>query len=100
MVDMMDAVFREHGRDVDLWQRLDGLGLVRLTGAEDSGGSGAGWFEAAELVSAAVRHGVRIPLAEHDLLAGAVLDAAGVPCDGAVLTVCMLDDRGEAAAVP
>jgi acyl-CoA dehydrogenase len=100
LADMMDAVFLEHGRDGDLWQRLDRLGLVRLTGAEDSGGSGAGWFEAAELLSAAARHGVRIPLAEHDLLACGVLEAAGMPCDDAVRTVCMLDERGEAAAVP
>ncbi len=97
---MMDAVFTEHGQDADLWQRLDGLGLVRLTGAEDTGGSGAGWHEAAELLSAAVRHGVRIPLAEHDLLACWVLDAAGIPCDGAVRTVCVLDERGEASATP
>ena len=40
------------------------------------GGSGAGWYEAAELLAAAVRHGVRIPLAEHDLLACWLLEAA------------------------
>ncbi|PRC48015.1 acyl-CoA dehydrogenase, partial [Mycobacterium sp. ITM-2017-0098] len=100
LADMMEAVFTEHGHDADLWQRLDGLGLVRLTGAEESGGSGAGWYEAAELLSAAVRHGVRIPLAEHDLLACAALEAAGIACDGAVRTVCLLDERGEATAVP
>ena len=100
LADMMDAVFSEHGHDADLWQRLDGLGLVRLTGAEESGGSGAGWHEAAELLSAAVRHGVRIPLAEHDLLACWFLDAAGIPCDGAIRTVCLLDEHGEAATVP
>lgn len=100
LADMMDAVFAEHGRDTDLWGRLDGLGLVRLTGSEDSGGSGASWREAAELLSAAVRHAVRIPLAEHDLLACPVLDAVGVPCDGAPRTVCLLDGRGHADAVP
>jgi acyl-CoA dehydrogenase len=100
LADMMDAVFAEHGRDADLWQRLDGLGLVRLTGAEASGGSGAGWYEAAGLLTAAVRHGVRIPLAEHDLLACWFLDAVGIPCDGAVRTVCLVDDNGAAAAVP
>lgn len=42
--------------DRDLWQRLDSLGLVRLTGAECDGGSGAGWAEAAELIAATVRH--------------------------------------------
>lgn len=100
LAEMMDAVFAEHGRDADVWRRLDELGLVRLTGAENSGGSGAGWMEAAELLSAAVRHGVRIPLAEHDLLACWLLDAAGVACDPATRTVCVLDERGVATAVP
>ncbi|MDA2890138.1 acyl-CoA/acyl-ACP dehydrogenase [Mycolicibacterium sp. BiH015] len=97
---MMDAVFAEHGRDADVWRRLDELGLVRLTGAENSGGSGAGWMEAAELLSAAVRHGARIPLAEHDLLACWLLDSVGVPCDAATRTVCVLDERGVGTAVP
>ncbi len=100
LAEMMDAVFAEHGRDADVWRRLDELGLVRLTGAEDSGGSGAGWMEAAELLSAAVRHGVRIPLAEHDLLACWLLDSVGVACDQATRTVCVLDERGVATAVP
>lgn len=100
LAEMMDAVFAEHGRDAELWRRLDELGLIRLTGAEDSGGSGAGWIEAAELLSAAVRHGVRIPLAEHDLLACWLLEAAGVGCDTATRTVCVFDERGLASDVP
>ena len=110
LVELMDAVFAEYRetrspagtleRDADLWGRLDDLGLVRLTGAEHSGGSGAGWYEAAELLAAAVRHGVRIPLAEHDLLACWLLDANGMPSDGAVRTVCLLDDHGVAKGVP
>lgn len=115
LTDMMDAVFAEYRttqppgaalagkpaqRDTELWRRLDDLGLVRLTGAEQSGGSGAGWYEAAELLGAAVRHGVRIPLAEHDLLACWLLDVAGIPGDRAMRTVCLLDDQGVAAAVP
>jgi acyl-CoA dehydrogenase len=110
VVDMMGAVFAEYrethppaarvNRDAELWRSLDDLGLVRLTGAEQAGGSGAGWSEAAELIAAAVRHGVRIPLAEHDLLACWLLDAIGLPVDDAVQTVCLLDDRGVATAVP
>lgn len=76
------------------------MGLVRLTGAEQSGGSGAGWYEAAELLTAAVRHGVRIPLAENDLLACWLLEAAGMPVDAATRTVCLLDEGGQASAVP
>ncbi len=100
LAEMMDAVFAEHAHDADLWSRLDELGLVRLTGAEDTGGSGAGWLEAAELVSAAARHGARIPLAEHDLLACWLLDTAGIPADAARRTVCLLDAQGRAAGVP
>ncbi len=110
LIDMMGAVFAGYRekhpptatarRDPTLWQQLDELGLVRLTGAEQHGGSGAGWTEAAELLAAAVRHGVRLPLAEHDLLACWLLDAAGAPADAAVRTVCVLDKQGVATAVP
>jgi acyl-CoA dehydrogenase len=110
LADMMDAVFAEYREthspappgelDTALWRRLLDLGLVRLTGEEGSGGSGASWYEASELLTAAVRHGVRIPLAEHDLLACWLLDANGMDCDDAVRTVCLLDDRGTASAVP
>lgn len=108
VVAMMTAVFAEYGathpptveRDPELWRRLEELGLVRLTGAESSGGSGAGWPEAAELLTAAVRHRVRVPLAEHDLLACWLLEASGIPTDDAIRTVCLLDDRGVATRVP
>lgn len=110
LAEMMGEVFAEYRaghspsgpveRDTQLWQRLDGLGLVRLTGEESTGGSGAGWFEAAELIAAAVRHAVRIPLAEHDLLACWLLEANRMPVDDAVRTVCVLDDHGVATAVP
>ena len=110
LADMMDAVFAGYRqshtptavahRDTELWGRLDELGLIRLTGAEQFGGSGAGWPEAAELLTAAVRHGVRIPLAEHDLLACWLLEAAEVGPDGAARTLCMLDEHGRASGVP
>lgn len=105
LVEMMDAVFAEYRRREQqaadqLWQQLEELGLARLTGPEESGGSGAGWYEAAELLAAAVRHGVRMPLAEHDLLACWLLDSIGLPSDGAVHTVCVLDEHGTARGVP
>ncbi|MFC0449300.1 acyl-CoA dehydrogenase family protein [Rhodococcus jostii] len=111
LVDMMSAVFASHREqneadgdvtsgEASLWNQLDELGLVRLTGPEESGGSGAGWFEAAELIHAAAWHGVRIPLAEHDLLAGWLLDTAGLPTDTARRTVCLLDHNGTAVGVP
>jgi acyl-CoA dehydrogenase len=103
LVEMMSAVFAAHREqhppgtgtavwDAGLWSLLSELGLVRLTGREESGGSGAGWFEAAELVRAAALHGVQIPLAEHDLLAGWLLEAAGLAADDARRTVCLLDN--------
>ncbi|MDY6995280.1 MAG: acyl-CoA dehydrogenase family protein, partial [Actinomycetota bacterium] len=107
---MIDAVFADYrrtrpqphqgGLDRDLWHRLDELGLVRLTGAEEAGGSGAGWYEAAELLTAAARHGVRMPLAENDLLACWLLDTAGVSSASAVRTVCDVDAGGSASGVP
>lgn len=109
LINMIDAVFADHRAahptstpelDHDLWSRLEGLGLVRLTEPEASGGSGAGWAEAAELISAGVRHGVRIPLPEHDLLAGWMLGAVGLPATDGVRTIAVLDAAGAATAVP
>ncbi|MUL80952.1 MULTISPECIES: acyl-CoA dehydrogenase family protein [unclassified Mycolicibacterium] len=106
LVEMMSAVFAAHrerhqpGEAIaELWGRLSELGLVRLTGSEESGGSGAGWAEAVELLRAAAWHGVRIPLAEHDLLACWLLEAAGLVADDSRRTACLLDD-GAARGVP
>ncbi|AGP64251.1 acyl-CoA dehydrogenase [Mycobacterium intracellulare subsp. yongonense 05-1390] len=110
LVEMMDAVFSDYRdkhppaatieRDPALWRHLDELGLVRLTGPEERGGSGASWYEAAELLAAVARHGVRIPLAEHDLLACWLLETSEMPSDDAARTVCVLDKQGAATAVP
>lgn len=107
LVEMMSAVFAAHrekyapGEGVaELWDQLRELGLVRLTGAEECGGSGAGWAEAAELLRAAAGHGVTIPLAEHDLLACWLLETAGLEVDDARRTACLLDADGAARGVP
>lgn len=110
LITMMDGVFAGYREghspagpaelDRELWRNLGDLGLVRLTGSEESGGSGAGWPEAAELLTAAARHAVRIPLAEHDLLGGWLLAAAGLPVDGAVRTACLLGPDGTASGAP
>lgn len=106
LIDLIDAVFADYRHahlpagpgarlelDRTLWQQLDSLGLARLTGSEQSGGSGAGWHESVELLTAAVRHGVRLPLAEHDLLACWLLEASGHPTDGAVRTIHLTSGR-------
>lgn len=109
LADMMNAVFADHAEDSfsgdatwddALWAKLVELGLTRLTGDEEAGGSGAGWTEAAALLSAAASHAVRVPLAEHDLLAGWLLRQAGLPDGGARRTACVLDGSGRATAVP
>lgn len=107
LVEMMSAVFaahREHhgpteGLD-ELWSQLGELGLVRLTGSEASGGSGAGWAEGAELLRAAAWHAASVPVAEHDLLACWLLEAAGLEVGAARRTAALLDESGTARAVP
>ncbi|WP_029105519.1 acyl-CoA dehydrogenase family protein [Mycobacterium sp. 360MFTsu5.1] len=107
LIDMMDAVFAGYRSSHDsgpaearidcdraLWHRLDQLGLVRLTGSEQSGGSGASWRESTELLTAAVRHGVRLPLAEHDLLACWLLEAVGHEVDDALRTIHVVPQPG------
>jgi len=106
---MMHAVLLKHAAtgeavagtlDAALWRELSELGLARLTGSAASGGSGAGWPEAAELLSAAATAGVHTPLVEHDLLAGALLEVASLPVDDRLRTVAELDSTGVAHAVP
>jgi alkylation response protein AidB-like acyl-CoA dehydrogenase len=53
-------------------ERLESLGLARLTAPESAGGSGATWREAAVVLRAAARYGIPIPAVEEDLLGGDV----------------------------
>lgn len=85
--------------DRDLWRRLEGLGLTRLTGSEAAGGSGAGWVEAAALLGLAAGAAAPVPLAEHDVLGGWLLEAAGLANDGGLRTVCRPDPSGVALNV-
>ncbi len=84
-------------RDLDpgLWDTLTELGLTRLTGSEERGGSGAGWPEASVLLWEAAAHGVPLPLLEHDLLAGWLRDTAGLPAGtGALATSVLVRENG------
>lgn len=113
LAELMSAVFVEHRRkrstapdrttvptwDLALWEQLDEVGLARLTGSEASGGSGATWFAAAELLDAAARFGVPTPVVEHDLLAGWLLDEAALPVDDARRSACVTDEHGIARGV-
>jgi alkylation response protein AidB-like acyl-CoA dehydrogenase len=56
-------------------ERLESLGLARLTAPESAGGSGASWREAAVVLRGAARHGVPVPAVEKDLLGDLESDA-------------------------
>jgi alkylation response protein AidB-like acyl-CoA dehydrogenase len=81
-VALVDEVFADHAAtmradapldegDPAFAQRLESLGLARITTPENAGGSGATWREAAVVLRAAARHGIGVPAVEEDLLAGA-----------------------------
>lgn len=86
--------------DRQLWGSLEELGLARLTGDESTGGSGAGWIESAALLGEAARAAIPLPLAEHDLLGGWLLEQAGMKADARIRTVAVVDGAGAATAVP
>jgi acyl-CoA dehydrogenase len=87
------------GWDLQLWKQLSELGLARLTGSEATGGSGGSWYEAAQLLRSAASNGLPTPFVEHDLLAGWLLERAGLPVDDARRTACILDQRGTAHSI-
>jgi acyl-CoA dehydrogenase len=83
--------------DRALWSKLAELGLARLTAT----GSGAGWIEAAGLLRAAARHAAAVPVAENDVLAGWLIETAGLPDDPSIVrTATVADTAGAAANVP
>lgn len=111
LVEMMESVFATHRTalphpgdaaafDPKLWAVLGDLGLARLTGGESHGGSGADWHASAVLLAAAAAAAVHVPIAEHDLLAGWLLETAGLPMDGRLRTALLLTDPREASVVP
>lgn len=109
LVAMVDTVLGEHRPATDrqpgmldrqLWSLLDSLGLTRLTSSEDRGGSGGTWHDAAALLESAAAHRLQLPLAEHDLLAGWALEAAGLPPLGGLTTLGLVGRDGRARQVP
>lgn len=86
--------------DRGLWTTLTELGLDRLTGSEDAGGSGAGWLEAALLLGAVGGSAAAVPVSENDLLAGWLLETAGIAAEPGVRTAAVLDRDGVARHVP
>lgn len=86
--------------DPKLWSELTDLGLARLTGGEQAGGSGGSWFDAAGLLGTAAASAVPVPVVEHDLIAGWLLESAGMPIDDGLMTAAFVDSCGTARAVP
>ncbi len=109
LVAMVDRVLAEHRPapdrhpgvlDRELWNLLDSLGLTRLTVPESRGGSGGTWHDAAALLETAAAHGIQLPLAEHDLLAGWALEASGLPPLDGLTTLGFLGSNDVARQVP
>lgn len=61
-----------------VWRTFTEVGLARLTAPEASGGSGAGWAEAAALIRRSAAAGVCVPYVETDLVVGPVRRAASL----------------------
>lgn len=76
LIATVTSAYSEGEQDAALWAKLRELGLSDLTGGDARGGSGAGWGEAVELVSAVARAGSRLPVGDSDLVAGWILDCA------------------------
>ena len=92
---------REPGRvDQALWGLLSRLGLVRLTGSQASRGSEASWYDAAALHELAAAHGLQLPLVEHDLLAGWLLERTGLDPTPGITTLGWVDRDQVARDVP
>lgn len=82
--------------DPALAERLESLGLARLTAPESAGGSGATWLEAAVVLRGAARHGVPVPAVEEDLLGGD-LDAGTRRLRGALMRAVQMTGAMDAA---
>lgn len=78
------------GIDRTAWSLLDTSGLTELV----SSGEGS-WSEAAALLTAVGSHAARVPVAEHDVLAGWLLRIAGLPrCPGIATAGVVVDGVG------
>jgi acyl-CoA dehydrogenase len=108
LLELFDSLFADRGSDRGLepgalagglWSDLEEAGLAKLTGRGEFG-SAATWLEAAELLRTAARHGARLPIAEHDLLAGWLAERAGLPDAAHLRTSARANREGMAAGTP
>jgi len=101
-----DGMSPGDGFDAALWATLAGTGLVRLTLAEEAGGSGGTHADATAVLDAVGAYGARVPLAETDVAAW-LLHAAGLAVPDGPLAAVVAEPviagaaaHGEVAGVP
>src|SRR5699024_7351065 len=84
-----------------VWRTLTEVGLARLTAPEESGGSGAGWAEAAALIRLAAAAGVCVPYVETDVVVGPLRRAAALDdTSPETSTLAVVGPGGRARRVP
>lgn len=95
-----------------MWGRFEESALTLVSVAESAGGAGGGLDEALTLLQVAGRHACPLPLAETAVLAGWLLQLAGLPIDRGPMAVAQGDSlslvragggwrlSGEARGVP
>ena len=104
---LVDEVFADHAEamradtplaaaDLAFAERLQALGLARLTAPESAGGSGATWREAAVVLRAAAWHGIPVPAVEADLL-GSDLEADARRLRGALMRAVQMTGAMDSA---
>ncbi|WP_207841689.1 acyl-CoA dehydrogenase [Williamsia soli] len=109
LAELLSSLFERHvdsapeSAEIDrnLWANLRETGLDRLTGGPDREGGEAGWAESALLLRAVGAKAARVPVAENDVLAGWLLDAAGIAAhDTDIRVAAQLDSVGRSGGVP
>lgn len=110
LVEMIDGVMANAGHRMEgkrsdpdvlqeIWSQMSELGLARQTGNAVSGGSEAGWPEAAVLLHTAAVNDVQLPFVEHDLLGGWLAERAGLTATSECTTVAVAGLDGAARNV-
>lgn len=75
------------------WRQLSDAGFTGLTCPAELGGAGASWYLAALVLKSAGAHAARVPYAQHDLIAGRLLDTAGLARAADGVRVAAVFDR-------
>lgn len=78
--------------DARTWSQLSAAGLTQIAVSEAAGGGGGSLREAAEVVRVAGVRGLRAPIGESSLVAGWLLEVAGMSIPAGILSVSMQTD--------